>query len=207
MLYTNDGIYTVGLTGMSGAGKTTACRVFAECGFGIIDCDEVARYVVEPGRPALDVIAERFGRNVLLADGSLDRRKLGSIVFNDKNALEELNGIIYPFITYHIIEQLCSLAERGKLFLLDAPTLFESGADRLCDTVVCVTADKEQCAQRIMKRDSITAEQARARLNSQHDAQFYISRSRYGAVNGSDIDGFERELRGIAAQIRKEAKA
>ena len=208
MLYTNDGIYIVGLTGMSGAGKTTACEVFREDGFSVINCDEVARYVVETGRPALSAIAGRFGTDMLLGDGSLDRRKLGSLVFSDGEALEALNGIIYPFITYRIINDICSYAASDmKHILLDAPTLFESGADRLCDTIVCVTADRSLCAERIMKRDGITRRQAEERLGSQHDARFYISRSQYSIGNSGERAEFERELRGIAHKIREGAGA
>ena len=208
MLYTNDGIYIVGLTGMSGAGKTTACDVFRAEGFGVINCDETARYVVEPGRPALSAIAGRFGTDMLLGDGSLDRRKLGSLVFSDSKALEALNGIIYPFITYRIINDICSYAVSDmKHILLDAPTLFESGADRLCDTIVCVTADRRLCAERIMKRDGITRGQAEDRLGSQHDAKFYISRSQYSIVNSGERAEFERELRCTAQKIRGGAGA
>ena len=206
MLYIDDGIYIVGLTGMSGAGKTTACRVFSEFGFAVIDCDITARRVVEPGRPALAAIAERFGKGVLAADGTLDRRKLGDIVFAGTSEREALNDIIYPFITYEILKEAeLDSAEGERLLLLDAPTLFESGADRLCDTVVCVTADKGSCTKRIMSRDGITELQACNRLSSQHDAEFYTSRSQYCAENTGSFEEFGNTLRSIAAQVKTDA--
>ena len=196
-------VYTVGLTGMSGAGKTTACEVFADAGFHVIDCDKAARDVVQPGRPALTAISAYFGNEVLDRGGGLDRRRLGSIVFADSAALKALDDIIYPYITYSIIFTM--IGSGRKLFLLDAPTLFESGADKLCDTVVCVTAEREKCTQRIMARDSLTRAQAEARLSSQHGAEFYITRSCYSAVNNGRLDEFEGRLRGIAREIMKTA--
>ena len=206
MLYKDDNVYIAGLTGMSGAGKTTACGIFAQSGFEIVNCDEVARTVVERGKPALADIASRFGSGVLQADGSLDRKKLGSIVFTDEIALKSLNDIIYPYITFEILKRIEDSAEKGKkTVLLDAPTLFESGADALCDTIVCVTADREFCTERIMKRDGITREQAEDRLASQHDAAFYIDRSAHSAVNSGSLEEFEDALSVIAEKIRKNA--
>ena len=202
MLYRNDGIFTVGLTGMSGAGKTTACEVFARSGFDIVDCDEVARAVVEPGKPALEAISAFFGSDILRGDGKLDRGKLGGIVFSDAGKLKALNDIIYPFITFEIISRIISFpAGKKRPVLLDAPTLFESGADALCDTIVCVTADREFCAQRIMARDGLTREQAEKRLGSQHDADFYRERSRFCAENKGTREEFTIALSGIAGEI------
>lgn len=204
MLYKNDNVYIAGLTGMSGAGKTTACNVFGQSGFEIVNCDEVARAVVECGKPALAAIADRFGRGILREDGSLDRGKLSGIVFSDSDRLKALNDIIYPFITFEIVCRIMRCAAKGRqLVLLDAPTLFESGADALCDTIVCVTAEKEACAKRIMARDGLTREQAEKRLGSQHDASFYIDRSHHSAVNCGSLAEFEEALRVIAEKIRK----
>ena len=206
MLYKNDNVYIAGLTGMSGAGKTTACDVFARNGFDIVNCDEVARTVVERGKPALSAVSCHFGKDILLDDGSLDRGKLGGIVFSDAEKLKILNGIIYPFITFEIICRIMHCTAEGRrLVLLDAPTLFESGADALCDSVICVTAEKEDCVRRIMARDGITRGQAERRLGSQHDASFYIDRSQYSAVNCGTLAGFGDALRAIAVKIRADA--
>ncbi len=205
MLYDNDGIFITGLTGMSGAGKTTACRVFEDEGFTVIDCDIVAREAVGAGTPALAEIASYFSGDVLLPDGTLDRRKLGALVFSDDSARLALNGIIYPYITYIIVNKvLDSAGKTGGFVLLDAPTLFESGAYVLCDKVVCLTADREICAARITERDGITREQALDRLSSQHDAGFYIERSDYSATNNGTTKELEKSLREIAGSIREE---
>ncbi len=204
MLYNNDNICTVGLTGMSGAGKTTACEVFREHGFHIIDCDNVAREVVKCGRPALADIAAHFGSGILTPDGGLDRKKLGGIVFSDKQKLAELDGLIYPFIHFEIIRELTEFSGTGeRLFLLDAPTLFESGADIFCDCIVSVTADISVCRERIMLRDGLTAGQAEKRLLSQHDAEFYRERSDHCAENNGDREQFAAGLAQIADNIRR----
>ncbi len=203
MLFEGDNVYIAGLTGMSGAGKTTACEVFEDHGFHIIDCDIVSREVVEKGRPALSEIAAEFGSDVITPDGVLDRKKLGSIVFGSREKLDRLNALIYPYITFEIIRKIRNISESGgNLLLLDAPTLFESGADALCDTVVSVTADIKKCSERIMKRDGLTIEQAEKRLSSQHGAEFYRERSRFCAENTGTREEFVRNLSVIAEEIK-----
>lgn len=204
MLYRGDNVHITGLTGMSGAGKTTACGVFRNEGFCVIDCDIVARRVVDCGKPALAEIDRSFPEGVITPEGALDRRKLGSIVFSDREKLALLDRIIYPYITFYITAAIRELARiGGNMIMLDAPTLFESGADVLCDVIVSVTADRESCAARIMKRDGITREQAEQRLGSQHDARFFRSRSQYCVENNGDTAGFEEQLKKTAAAVKE----
>ena len=204
MLYRGDNVHITGLTGMSGAGKTTACGIFRNEGFCVIDCDIVARRVVDCGKPALAEIGRNFPEGVITPEGALDRRKLGSIVFSDKEKLALLDRIIYPYITFYITAAIRELARiGGNMIMLDAPTLFESGADVLCDVIVSVTADRESCAERIMKRDGITREQAEQRLASQHDAQFFRNRSDHCIENNGDTARFEEQLKKTAAAVKE----
>lgn len=204
MLYRCDDVHITGLTGMSGAGKTTACGIFSREGFCVIDCDIIARRVVDRGKPALSEIDRNFPEGVITPEGSLDRKKLGSIVFSDKEKLALLDRTIYPYITFYIAAAIRELSRiGGKLIMLDAPTLFESGADLLCDVIVSITADREICIGRIMKRDGITREQAELRLSSQHDAEFFRSRSGYCIENDGDTAGFEERLRKTAAAVKE----
>ena len=121
-----ENVMIVGLTGQSGAGKTTVCRVFEQNGFTIINADLVARKVTVKGSPCLKELCEFFGQHILFEDGSLNRRLLGDIVFADKKKLELLNSVTYPYITSEILETIRRCSNKGhKLILLDAPTLFE----------------------------------------------------------------------------------
>ena len=158
----------VGLTGMSGAGKSTVCRAFAESGFDVIDCDLSAREVVQPGRPALTELHDRLSPELILQNGALDRRKTAELIFHSEEKRALFNKIIYPYITYNI---LTKIRRGGKLIMLDAPTLFEARLELLCDRIVGVIADAENCVRRIMLRDNIPEELARARPSSQHGAE------------------------------------
>lgn len=182
---------------MSGAGKSTVCKVFAENGFDVIDCDLSAREVVLPGSPALLELGERLCADIIKSDGTLDRRMTSELIFHDSEKRALFNKIIYPYITYNISEKI---KLGGKFVLLDAPTLYEARLDFICDSIVSVVADFEKCVDRITRRDNIPAELARARLSSQHDANFYRSRSLFCIEN----NGTERELRTAAERISQE---
>lgn len=175
-----------GLTGMSGAGKSTVSDSFRKAGFFVIDCDRIAREVVRKGEPCLDKLKQLFGDSVITADGELDRRAMGNIVFTDTVKLKLLNDTIYPYITYKVIS-MCGNTDK-HFVLLDAPTLFESGIDFICDGIISVTCDKEKSIQRIMLRDNISRESAENRLSSQHAAEYYKSRSDFCIENNGDLD-------------------
>lgn len=185
-----------GLTGMTGAGKTTVCNVFKESGFHVINCDKVARAVTERGKPCLREIADSFGSEVICPDGSLNRKLTGSIVFNDKQKLMLLDSIIYPYITYDIIKEIENTDSR--CILLDAPTLFESGIDYICDKIVSVICSLDNSVSRIMARDSITKEAALARLRSQHTAEFYREKSNFCIENNGTPEELTDKAKTIA---------
>ena len=191
-----------GLTGMSGAGKTTVCEEFSRSGFDIINCDMIAREVVEKDTPCLDEIKQKFGGEVITADGELDRKVMGNIVFNDKAKLLLLNNTIYPYITYEVIQRI-ERSDSGYV-LLDAPTLFESGIDYICDGVVSVICDREVSLKRIMARDGIDKNAAESRLKSQHDAEFYKSRSDFCIENNGDIGALTDKAHRVMGQIKGE---
>lgn len=198
-----SGVMVIGLTGQTGAGKSTVSKVFAQNGFAIINADIVARQVVEKGSKCLDEITDFFGERILAEDGSLDRKALGSIVFSDKAKLEMLDSIIYPYITGEILRQIREYSENNeKLILLDAPTLFESRADDFCEIIISVIAESDIREKRIIARDSLTAEQARKRMNSQLDEEFFETHSDYIIHNNGDI----RTVNGIAKELSDKIK-
>lgn len=159
----------IGLTGMSGAGKSTVSRTFAQCGYTVIDCDLCAREASED-KNFLAEISRRFYPDVLDPDGTLNRRRTADRIFNSGADRALYNRIIYPYITYIIIGKI---READNDVLLDAPTLFEARLDWLCNGIVSVCADVSVCAERICARDGLTPGQAAARLSSQHDAAFF----------------------------------
>ena len=195
---TLSGITVVGLTGQTGAGKSTVSKIFASNGFVVINADIVARQVVEKGSKCLAEIEEFFGSDIIDNGGNLDRKKLAGIVFSDKAKLETLNTITYPYITGEILRQINEFAERDeKLILLDAPTLFESRADDFCEIIISVLADEDIREKRIIQRDGLTSEQARKRMGSQLDEEFFATHSDYIIHNNSNIE----TVNGIAKEL------
>ena len=164
---------------MSGAGKSTVSAVFRERGFSVIDCDVIARSAAE--KPEfLAEIGRRFSRDMLKPDGTLNRPEVARLIYNDKASRDKYQRIIFPYIIYDILEKI-----RGSesAVLLDAPTLFESGLDMICDRIVSVCAVESVCAERISDRDNIPLESAMERISAQHNAEFFCERSDHFIVN------------------------
>lgn len=182
----------IGLTGMSGAGKSTACKLFRQAGFDIIDCDQICREIVEKGKPCLNEIVSAFGNEILTDDGALNRPALGKIIFSDSDKRLKLNGIMYPYVSYSIIKRL--VYSNAEYSVLDAPTLFESGMETVCDIIVSVAADKNILIGRIVKRDNIPEELAENRLDSQQDIPFYKERSDFLLMNNGSEEEFFAEV-------------
>lgn len=194
----------VGLTGQTGAGKSTVSKIFAEKGFAVINADIVARKIVEKGSDCLRKLEASFGSDIINSDNTLNRKKLGSIVFSDNKKLHLLNSIMYPAITDEIKNQIQNYSESGKKFiLLDAPTLFESNTDKLCDIIVSVIADYDIRKKRIINRDGITSQQADDRINSQHSQDFFIRNSDYYITNNDSIEKALSDTSEIAFKIMK----
>ncbi len=196
-------VLVVGLTGQTGAGKSTVSKVFAENGFAVINADMISRTVVEKGTKCLDEISDIFGCGILNCDGTLNRRALGDVVFSDKSKLEALNSIIYPYITSEILKQIKEYSDCGrKLILLDAPTLFESHADDFCEIIISVLAEPETRALRIINRDGITPKQAENRMNSQLDADFFASHSDYVIENNDSMEAVNSISKEVSDKIK-----
>ena len=185
----------IGLTGQTGAGKTAASQILRELGCAVIDADQVSRQVVDGPNECLADLVLAFSVDIINDKGALDRKKLASIVFTDKAKLKRLNTIIFPYIVEEIERQLQLAQETSPIaVILDAPTLFESGADRLCHKTLSILADPEIRSARIMKRDSLTEEEANNRMSSQHPDQYYISRSDLTIRNDGDPIALRLEL-------------
>ena len=198
-----DGVMVVGLTGQTGAGKSTVSKTFAENGFAVIDADKIARLVVEKGSKCLSEIADVFGNNIITEQGELDRKALAAIVFSDKQKLEMLNTVTYPYITAEILKQIDRHYEKGELLiLLDAPTLFESRADDFCELIISVIAQNDIRQERIMKRDGLSAEQALKRMNAQLSEQFFIENSDFIIKNNKNLQNVYAVSKEVSDKIK-----
>ena len=157
---------TVGLTGGIGSGKSAVSRLLVECGAVLIDADRIAREVVAPGTPGLEAVVEAFGKEVLAADGSLDRPKLGSIVFADSDRLAVLNAIVHPLVgaRSHALE---TAAPADAVVVHDVPLLAENALAPRYDLVIVVDAAPETQLDRLVRLRGMTEADARARMAAQ----------------------------------------
>lgn len=177
-------LFVIGLTGPTGAGKSTVAQALRARGIPVLDCDIVAREVTEKGSPVLTELTQVFGTDILLPDGTLNRKLLGRRAFSDETKTKLLNHITHPVIMRKIKGRLEELAQEGNtIAVLDAPTLFEAGADALCDFTVCVTAGEETRLRRIIERDRISEEQARLRMSVQKPVEYYVRKSSFAVEN------------------------
>lgn len=174
----------IGLTGPTGAGKSSLSAVAERLGFFYVDCDAVARR--ESRNPQmLSSLALCFGDDVVKG-GVLDRAVLAKRAFSSPESTEKLNEITLPFIVAAITEMI----KDETLVLLDAPTLFESGLDSRCDAVICVLAEKSIRKERILSRDGVTEDAADARLSAAKTDEFFISRCDEVIYNNKGEDEF-----------------
>lgn len=162
-------MYLIGLTGGIGSGKSLVSRCLRELGALVIDADQIARDVVQPGRPALHEILQEFGETMCRPDGSLDRKALGRLVFSNARELDRLNRIIQPYILAEIKEYLENYRRTvpHAVVILDTPLLFEEGLDKIVDEIWVVDLDYATQLRRIMERDALSEEEAAGRIASQ----------------------------------------
>ncbi len=176
----------LGITGGSGCGKTTLLNLIRDLGGKVLDCDAIYYDLLRRDTALLAAIEARFPGTV--ESGTLDRKKLGSIVFADENALLELNRITHSAVKAEVLRQL---AAWDGLAAIDAIALFEGGLAPLCDVTVAVTAPVEARVQRLMARDGITESYAHSRIRAQHDDGWFREKCDYLLENSGDIRTFQ----------------
>jgi dephospho-CoA kinase len=173
-------------------------------GYYVIDADGVARLVMSKGTPCLNEVVATFGSEILEEDGNLNRKALADIVFTSKPQLEKLNAITYP----HIVSRIQSMVENtiavsSNKILIDAPTLFESGCDKLCTCIVSVLAPKPLRLDRIVARDGITVQQAEHRIASQLSEDYFRKHSNYTIQNDTSKEILIRKTLEVIEKINK----
>jgi dephospho-CoA kinase len=182
----------LGLTGGIGSGKSFVGRIFNELGAEVIDADQLARDVVEPGQPALREIAAAFGPEVLLPNGRLNRSRLGDIVFADAPARAALNAITHPRIRQRMAEDVAARQGKEGVLILDIPLLFENARLDMVEAVIVVWVDPETQLRRLTERDGLSLEDARRRV----DAQMPLEEKRRRADHVIDNSGSPEATRG-----------
>ncbi len=174
-----------GLTGQTGAGKTTVAAELEKQGFYVIDCDIAARKIVKKGSPVLDELKAEFGDDIILPNGELNRKALAAKAFSSEKNEKILNKITHPAITKLVRKEILENKDKYKLIFVDAAMLFESELYSYCNKTVVVCADEEVRMHRIIQRDSITRDDALLRINAQPDEEYYLSRADVVIKNNS----------------------
>lgn len=184
-----------GLTGKTGAGKSTVASYLKEKGCFVIDGDLVAREIVMPSSPALKELAEAFGKDIILEDGSLDRKALAQKAFSSAEGTALLNRITHPHIKARFEELLAKASKEGfAVAVIDAAALLESDCKDLCEKIIVVHADEQIRLERILSRDRITYEQAMTRINGQKDDNYYLRQADIIIFNNADNEALFNEF-------------
>jgi dephospho-CoA kinase len=199
-------VILVGLTGGIGAGKSTVSALLAERGAVIVDADAITRDVQRPGGPVIAAMADRFGEAILLPDGSLDRAAVAGIVFNDRDALTDLNGIVHPAVGAEIVQRMQAEADTDHVVVLDVPLLVESGRDDMAVLVV-VDVDPEIAVRRLVEQRGMSEADARARMARQASRDDRLAKADVVIDNGADRDALVGQVDALWERISALAPA
>jgi dephospho-CoA kinase len=194
----------IGVTGIFASGKGTVCKMFEELGANVIDTDELARKVVEPGSEGLREIVREFGSGVLKSDGTLNRQAVADIVFKDADKVKKLNNITHPLILNRITE--LTNKSPDEIFIINVPLLFEGSIYKLMDYNITVTAQVEQAIERGVKRDNIPEKAIKERLNHQISLKEKIKLSDYVIDNSGSVLNTKRQVLEIWTILHQKRK-
>ncbi len=198
----------IGLTGGIGTGKSTVARLFREKGIPVIDLDRIVRDLQKPGKDVYKQIVEVFGREILLKDGTLDRKKLGEIVFADPEKRETLNRIVHPAVLEKLKDLLFKYQASGEeLVIVEVPLLYELKLENLFDDVILVYAPEEVQLKRVMERDQLSRQEAMNRIKSQIPIEEKKRRATIVIDNSGSLEDTREQFERIYRQlISNEAK-
>lgn len=192
----------LGVTGGIASGKSLVTETFRSLGALVVSADELAREAVRPGSETLRRLVGQFGREILQADGALDRKALAERVFTDAGAREALNRITHPAIAALAEKRLQELSQQaGRLVVYEAPLLFEAGAEKRVDEVLVVRIDEPLQVERLMRRDGLTEGQARTRIAAQMSQAEKVARADYVVDNSGSPEATAEQVRKIFRQL------
>jgi dephospho-CoA kinase len=196
-------VLLVGLTGGIGSGKSSVSGLLSGRGAVVIDADAITRELQEPGEPVFDAMVSRFGPGIVAADGSLDRQAVADVVFNDAEALKDLNGLVHPAVGAEIARRLQHEVETDHVVVLDVPLLVESGRDDLAALVV-VDTDPELAVRRLVEQRGFREADARARIARQASRDDRLARADFVITNDGTRDELEARVAECWEWIRTE---
>lgn len=183
----------IGLTGSSGAGKDTVCDIIEKnYEVEIVDADKIAKQLSKKGTMYLNSIVENFGTGIINKNGELNRKKLANIIFEDENKREELNKLTFIYVVDAIQKKINTI--KKKIIIVNAPLLFESNLNTICDFVIAVVSDRKTQIERIINRDGITKEEAEKRLDAQNTNEFFEENADYIIKNNNSIEDLEKQI-------------
>jgi len=195
-------VRVIGLTGGIASGKSTAARTLAELGARIVDADAVAREIVAPGQPALAEIVRTFGRDMLLPDGTLDRKRLGAVIFADADKRRALNAITHPRIAAETQARLSELREAGeRVAIYEAALLVENGVHKALDGLIVVVCDEATQLARLSSRDGYAEADARARVAAQAPVADKIAAATWVVDTSGPLTDTKKQLARIWEEI------
>lgn len=193
----------IGLTGGIGSGKSTVAKLLAEAGFKVVDADQIAREIMEPGSPVLDDVADAFGADVIREDGTLDRGKLAGRAFVDKRATEKLNSITHPAIRAESERRFADAEAAGEpAVVYDMPLLVDIGMHRDMDLTVVVDVDADERVRRLVSSRGLDEADARARIAQQIDDATRKAAADVIIDNNGAIDALRPQVDELIARLK-----
>lgn len=194
----------IGLTGQSGAGKSTVSAVFSQNGFTVINADYLVHKIYMGNSPCLKILGAVFGYDVITEQGTVNRGILRERAFENAEKTVLLNSIVHPFVLAELQKEIILAVSNGSKFIcFDAPQLFESNISIFCDSIVSVVADKQIRLRRICERDNISEELAIKRINAQLSEEFFVENSDYIIENNSDLNELKVKTNAVVNLILK----
>jgi dephospho-CoA kinase len=197
-------VLLVGLTGGIASGKSTVAKLLAERGAAVVDADEIARMVVEPGTAAWSKIVEHFGREVLLPDQRINRPLLGRIVFDDEAKRALLNEIVHPHVMRVIADRLEEMRGTDGIVVCDVPLLVEVGSSDMFDILVVVTSDVETQLERLLAQRGMERPDAEARINAQASTEEKVAIADFVISNNGDMAALKAQVADLWAKLTEQ---
>lgn len=176
----------IGITGASGSGKSIASECFEKIGYKIVDLDKITHEIYKTDKECVNEVKQAFGDEIIDENGDIIRKKLGEIVFCDKEKLNILNEIVHKYILKKALEEI----KLNNNVVVDAPLLFEAGLDKVCDITLGIISQRDKNAKRIQVRDNISIELAKSRLDKQYDDSFFKDKCSFCIENNGSIEEF-----------------